>query len=99
MRFREIFRTPGGAPRLVMPALVTLVVVFVVGWFALRGVQAALPDEERANALAHTSRFADAEAIYVRLLAEKPDAKLAIALLENHHRARLAQTLRKSSKA
>ena len=98
MRLREIFRTPGGQPRLLVPALVTLVITFVVGWFALRAVQAALPDADRADALAHTRRFADAEALYVRLLAEKPDAKLAIALLENHHHARLAQTLRQMSK-
>ncbi|MDB4945348.1 MAG: hypothetical protein JWP97_4882 [Labilithrix sp.] len=94
MRLRELFFTSHGAPRLLAPALVTLLLTFALGWAALRGVQRTLPDDERAAALSHAGRYADAEALYVQLLAQKPDVSLVVALLENHHHARMSKTLR-----
>ncbi|CAN5895801.1 hypothetical protein BH11MYX4_BH11MYX4_40790 [soil metagenome] len=95
MRLRELLKTPSGQPRLFLPALVAVVLTFVVGWGAMRAVQHTLPDEERAKSLAHTGRFAAAEEIYVRLLRERPSVKLAVALLDNHERAVAMKRLRK----
>jgi protease PrsW len=96
MRLRELLQTPTGQPRLLLPALVALVVSFVVGWVALRAVQQTLPDAERASALAHTGRFAAAEEIYVRLLRAEPTVKVAVALLDNHQDAVVTKRLRKA---
>jgi RsiW-degrading membrane proteinase PrsW (M82 family) len=95
MRLRELFFMPGGQQRLLLPALLTVVLTFAVGWGAMRAVQRRLPDEERASALAHTGKFAAAEQIYVRLLREKPTVERAIALIENHEQARALKMLRK----
>ena len=94
MRVRELLMTPGGQPRLVLPALIALIVTFVVGWGAMRAVQQALPNEQRAASLARTGRYSAAEDIYVRLLRERPSVKLAIAMLDNHERARAMKRLR-----
>jgi RsiW-degrading membrane proteinase PrsW (M82 family) len=94
MRLRELLKTPRGEPRLFVPALIALVVTFCVGWVAMRAVQQTLPDEQRAGSLARTGRFAAAEDIYVRLLRERPTVKLAIAMLDNHERARAMKRLR-----
>jgi protease PrsW len=93
-RLRGIFFTPDGRQRLFLPALVLVVVTFVVGLGALRAVQRALPDDERAAALARTGKFALAEQLYVRLLREKPGVTTAIALIENHQRASMMQRLK-----
>ncbi len=95
MRLRELLKTPSGKPRLLLPAVVVVVLTFVVGWAALRVVQRTLPDAERAKALAHTGRYAAAEEIYVRMLRETPTAKVAIDLLDNHEHALAMQMLRK----
>ena len=97
MRLREVLKTPSGQPRLVWPAVIAIVLTFAVGWIAMRVVQRALPDEERATSLAHTGRFAAAEEIYVRLLRDKPSVKLAIALLDNHEVATTLKRLRGKS--
>ncbi len=97
MRLRELLKTPSGQPRLVWPAVIALVLTFVVGWTAMRVVQRALPEEQRALSLARTGRFAAAEEIYVRLLREKPSVKLAINLLDNHERAAVTKRARGKS--
>jgi len=94
-RLRELLQRPDGEPRLVVPALVVLVLTFIVGYAAMRGVQRALPDEDRAEALSHTRKYASAEALYVRLLRERPSGKLLFAMLENHDRAVAMGRLRK----
>jgi RsiW-degrading membrane proteinase PrsW (M82 family) len=94
MRLHELLKTPRGEPRLFVPALIALVLTFVVGWVAMRAVQQTLPDEQRAASLARTSRFAAAEEIYVHLLRERPTVKLAIAMLDNHEQARARKRLR-----
>jgi RsiW-degrading membrane proteinase PrsW (M82 family) len=94
VRLRDIFFTPEGRQRLFRPALLVLVVTFVVGFVALRAVQQALPDEDRAAALARTGKFALAEQIYVRLLREKPSVTTAIALVENHQRGSMMMRMR-----
>ena len=95
MRPREIFFTPGGHPRLLLPAIVAVVLTFVVGWTALRAVQGTLPDDRRAATLSHTGKFALAEQVYVRLLRQKPTLENALALIENHDRARQAKQKRR----
>lgn len=87
MRFRSLLFTPNGHPRHLMPALVAVVLTFTVGWVAMRFVQRTLPDEQRATALARTGKFGAAEALYVRLLRERPSVTTAVALIENHDRA------------
>lgn len=94
MRFRDLFFTPNGHPRLLLPALIAVIVTFVVGWGAMRAVHKAPPDDERAAALARTGKFGAAEAIYVRLLREKPSVATAVALLENHQHATAMKRLR-----
>jgi RsiW-degrading membrane proteinase PrsW (M82 family) len=93
-RLRELFFMPGGQERLFLPALVAVVLTFAIGWVALRAVQQALPEEDRAVALARTGKFALAEQIYVRLLREKPTVTNAVTLIENHERAKHAITLK-----
>jgi RsiW-degrading membrane proteinase PrsW (M82 family) len=93
MRLRELLFTPHGEPRLVVPALLTLVVTFALGLGALRLVQRALPDEQRAAMLARSGKYAGAEQLYVRLLRERPSVELAFALLDNHERATLMKRL------
>jgi len=95
MRLRELLKTPSGKPRLLLPAVVVVVLTFVIGWAALRIVQHTLPDAERAKALAHTGRYAAAEEVYVRMLRETPTAKVAIDLLDNHEHALAMKMLRK----
>lgn len=94
MRFRELFFTPGGRPRLLSPALVAVVLTFSIGWVAMRAVQRTLPDDQRALALARTGKFGSAEALYVRLLRERPSVASAVALIENHQRAVAMKRLR-----
>lgn len=93
MRLRELFFTPNGHPRLLLPALVAVVVTFALGWAAMRAVQQTLPDEQRAMALARTGKFGAAETLYVRLLREKPSVTTAVALIENHQRANAMKQL------
>jgi len=93
MRFRELYTTPSGEPRLVLPALVALVLTFVVGFGAMRVVQRTLPLEEQARVLSHTRKLAAAEAIYVRLLRERPTAELVIAFIDNHRLGALLRAL------
>ena len=95
MRPREIFFTPNGHPRLLLPAIVVLVVTFAVGWGALRAVQGTLPADQRAATLSRTGKFALAEQVYVRLLREKPTLTNALALIENHERARQTKRARR----
>ena len=95
MRPREIFFRPNGHPRLLLPAVVTVVLTFVIGWAALRAVQGTLPDDRRAETLSRTGKFALAEQVYVRLLREKPTLENALALIENHDRARQAKRHRR----
>ena len=94
MRIRELLKTPDGHPRLFVPAIVVLLLTFAVGWGAMRIFQQTLPDDQRAASLARTGRFASAEEIYVRLLRERPSVELAVALLENHERARALKAMR-----
>ena len=94
MRLRELLETPEGKPRLFLPALVALIATFAIGWGAMRAVQQSLPEEQRAVSLARTGRFAAAEEIYVRLLRASPSVKVAIALLDNHERARAMKRMR-----
>lgn len=94
MRPRELFFTPSGHPRLLLPAIVIAVLTFAVGWGALRAVQGTLPDEERAATLSRTGKFALAEQLYVRVLRARPTVANAIALIENHERARLTKRAR-----
>ncbi len=98
MRLRELFFTPRGAPRYVLPALVVVVLTFAFGWGGLRLVQRALPDEERAETLMHSGKHAAAEALYVRLLHERPSVPLVIAFLENHQRAELVKRIRRKAR-
>jgi hypothetical protein len=98
MRIRELFYTPSGAPRFLMPALVALALTFAVGWGAMRAVQRTLPDAQRAAALSKTRKFGAAEAIYVRLLHERPSVTLVVELLENHERARASRVKRALSR-
>lgn len=93
-RPREIFFTPDGRERLLIPALLVMIVTFAIGLGALRAVQTTLPDADRAAALERTGKFALAEQIYVRLLREKPSLTNAIALIENHEHARVMRLLR-----
>jgi RsiW-degrading membrane proteinase PrsW (M82 family) len=95
MRPREIFFTPNGHPRLLLPAIVVVVLTFVVGWGALRAVQGTLPDDQRAATLSRTGKFALAEQLYVRVLREKPTVTNALALIENHERARQTKRARR----
>jgi RsiW-degrading membrane proteinase PrsW (M82 family) len=95
MRPRELFFTPNGHPRLLLPALVIAVLTFVIGWVALRAVQGTLPEEERAATLSRTGKFALAEQLYLRVLRAKPTVTNAIALIENHERARLTRRARR----
>ncbi|MBX3186821.1 MAG: PrsW family intramembrane metalloprotease [Labilithrix sp.] len=97
-RVHELLYTPAGAPRFVLPAIVALVMTFAIGWGLMRAVQQTLPDEERATALSHTRKFGTAEAIYVRLLRERPSVDLVVALLNNHERARAARLRRALSR-
>ncbi|MBS2014254.1 MAG: PrsW family intramembrane metalloprotease [Deltaproteobacteria bacterium] len=94
-RLREVLYTTYGEPRLVLPGLVVLVLTFVVGYAAMRGVQTALPLEQRAAALASTRKFAQAEEIYARLVRERGDGQWLIALLSNHQVAVAMQKLKK----
>lgn len=95
MRPREMFFTPNGHPRLLLPALVAVILTFAIGWGALRAVQGTLPDDQRAATLTRTGKFALAEQLYVRVLREKPTVTNALALIENHDRARQAKRARR----
>lgn len=94
MRMRALLYTPAGGPRFVLPAVLALVVTFVLGYAGMRLVQRALPASAQAAALSSTRKYGAAEAIYVRLLREKPSGEVVIALLENHQKAKAARRLR-----
>jgi len=94
MRMRALLYTPGGGPRFVLPAILALVVTFVVGYAGMRLVQRALPPAAQAAALSSTRKYGAAEQIYVRLLKERPSGEVLLALLENHQRAKGARRLR-----
>lgn len=95
MRPREIFFTPNGHPRLLVPGIVVLVLTFAVGWAALHAFQGTLPDDQRAATLSRSGKLALAEQVYVRLLREKPTLANALALIENHDRARESRRARR----
>lgn len=94
-RLRELLYTIHGEPRLVLPGFLVVVLTFAIGYAAMRGVQRALPPEQQAAALSSTRKFAQAEAVYVRLLRERPNGEHVIALLANHHKAVLATKIRR----
>jgi protease PrsW len=94
MRFRDLFFTPRGRPRLLLPAVVATVLTFALGWGAMRLVQRTLPDEQRALTLARTGKFGAAETLYVRLFRDKPSVESAVALIDNHDHALVVKQMR-----
>jgi hypothetical protein len=80
----RILHRPDGQPRLVLPGLAVLMTAFLlalgVGMLAMR----PRTDEERAKTLSHSESYALAEAIYVRLLEQRPSVPVLLAFLSNH---------------
>ncbi|WP_394843312.1 PrsW family intramembrane metalloprotease [Pendulispora brunnea] len=86
--FTRLFVTRSGQERLLVPALVAFLLTLAVGFgVASYWSHRASSDEDRAAALASSKQFAAAEAIYVRLLHERPSVPLVLAFLDNHERA------------
>jgi RsiW-degrading membrane proteinase PrsW (M82 family) len=96
MRTRALFFTPEGRPRLLLPAVVTVLLTFALGWVAMRAVQRSPTDEQRAATLARSGKFGAAEALYVRLFRDKPGVTTAVALVENHEQAVALERMRRT---
>jgi protease PrsW len=80
----RILHRRDGQPRLVLPGLAVLATAFLVALAVAMVAMRPRTDEQRAKALSHSAGYALAEAIYVRLLAQRPSVPILLAFLSNH---------------
>jgi len=91
----RLFVSRSGHERLVLPAVIAFLLTIALGFgIAAYWSRRAIPDEERAAALANSGQYVAAEKLYVRLLRERPSVPLALAFLDNHERA-MAERIRR----
>lgn len=95
LRARGLLFTSYGEPRLVLPAIVGVVIAFVLALALITFTNRPRTEEERAEVLVRSGKPAQAEQIYARLLQERPSVPLALALLRAHDQAALLDTMRK----
>lgn len=78
-----------------VPGVVGVVVAFVLALALITFTNRPRTDEERAEALVHSTKPAQAERVYARLVRERPSVPLVIALIDAHEQARLFAKLAK----
>lgn len=81
-------------PRLILPGIVVAIVAFAIAYVVMTLGRGTPKEEERAATLAESGRATAAEAIYARLVRERPTVPLAIALVEEHMKARAFSKLK-----
>jgi RsiW-degrading membrane proteinase PrsW (M82 family) len=84
MKTVRILHRRDGQPRLVLPGLAVLMTAFLVALGVSMLAARPRTDEQRAKTLSRSSSYALAEAIYVRLLAERPSVPVLLEFLSNH---------------
>ncbi len=81
---RGLLYTSHGAPRLLLPGLVSFLLACVITLVTASIAGRARTDEQRAEALQRSGKAAQAEQIYARLVRERPTVPLVLALLDAH---------------
>ena len=88
VRLRDFLYTPRGAPRLVPVGLVAFVASLVLVLLAFRAFPSSKTETELAHTLIAAGKAAEAEAMYARLVREKPTVPRVLALIQAHKLAR-----------
>lgn len=87
MRLRDFLYTQRGAPRLVPVGLVAFVVSLALVLLAFRAFPTSKTEAELAHSLIAAGKSAEAEAMYARLVREKPTVPRVLALIDAHQLA------------
>jgi RsiW-degrading membrane proteinase PrsW (M82 family) len=93
---RRLLYRPDGHPRLVVPGLLVLAVTIALAASVHALARQPPTPEERAQTLSRTGHFGAAEAIYTKLVAQRPTLPVVLSLLDNHDRARADEHRRKT---
>ncbi len=88
MSTHRLLYRPDGRPRTVLPGLAVLAATVAVAVLVQLLARRAPTDDEHARALSRGGHHAAAEAIYERLLGQRPSVPLALEFIANHDRAR-----------
>jgi protease PrsW len=99
VQLRGLLYDSGGGPRLVVPGVLAVIIAFVLTLVATSLVGRAQTEVERAEALYRSGKPAQAEAIYARLVREKPTVPVVLALLQAHEHAKLSDKVTKTINA
>ena len=83
--------TDYGEPRLVLPGIAVVAAAFLLTLAPVAGLRHPPTPEERAQALLHSGKVAEAERAYRDLLEKSPSAKLVLAFLDAHRYAKVFQ--------
>lgn len=96
VRGPRLLFTEYGEPRLLLPGIIGIVVAFVLALSLITFTSRPRSEEQRAESLLRSTKPAQAERIYARLVRERPTVPLVLRLLEAHDQARFLEKLLKA---